>query len=66
MALTSRQCLRHAEKCIAMADGAVGENAASLREMAETWLRLSEELLIQEHQFSISGDHHAPSTDRVQ
>ena len=48
MSLTAVQCRQYADECIAMAERAERENAASLHRMAETWLQLAEQLLTQE------------------
>ena len=62
MALTAVQCRQYAEECLAMAERAGRENAASLQRMAEAWLQLAEQLLTQERPV-IGGDQNAPSPD---
>ena len=44
VALTAVQCRHTLCECIAMAERAGRENAASLTKMAETWLQLAEQL----------------------
>ena len=64
VALTAVQCRQYADECIAMAERAGRENAASLTKMAETWLQLAEQLLTQERPV-IGSDQNAPSPDKV-
>jgi hypothetical protein len=63
--LTSMQCRQYADECIAMAERAERETAASLRRMAVTWLELAEQLLTNERPV-IGSDQNAPSTDNIQ
>jgi hypothetical protein len=64
VSLTAEKCRQYADECIAMAERAARENAASLHRMAETWLQLAERLLTQEWPV-IGSDQNAPSTGKL-
>jgi len=62
--LTAVQCRQYGDECIAMAERAGRENAASLHRMAETWLELAEQLLTQERPV-FGSDQNAPSPEKA-
>jgi uncharacterized protein YhjY with autotransporter beta-barrel domain len=64
VSLTAVQCRQYADECLAIAERAEREGAASLLKMAETWLQLAEQLLTQERPV-IGSDQNAPSTDKL-
>ena len=64
VSLTSVQCRQYADECLAIAERAEREGAASLLKMAETWLQLAEQLLTQERPV-IGSDQNAPSNDKL-
>ena len=64
MRLTALQCRQHAEECVEMAEFAGREQVTVLRRMAETWLQIAEELIVQERH--LRDDQNAPSSNNLQ
>jgi hypothetical protein len=64
MIVTARECRRHAENCIEIAEGATPQHRAALLRMAETWIKLADEQLFRGY-FS-EAEQNAGSTSKLQ